>query len=510
MIAVEVVAEIRRLYYAEHWRVGTIAAQLGVHPDAIRRALNRESIPGRRPAKPRPRLSDPFLPLLTETLERYPRLCATVLYRMLRERGYTGSVVQLRRIVRPLRPSRREVFVRLHSLPGEAGQVDWADFGKVQVGKAVRRLSAFVLTLSHSRGLYVEFFFDQTLPNFLTGHVRAFEQMGGVPRILLTDNLRSVVLERRGNSIRFHPRYLELVGHYCFEVRPCHVARGNEKGRVERSIRFLRESFFHTHSFTTLEHLNAQVRRWITDVAHARPWPDDGTQTVAQALEDERPRLLPLPRHPLDTSLRTSVSSVKTLFVRFDRNDYSIPPGAVGKPLTLLATDTLVRLFDGTPEIARHLRSFDHHRRITDPAHTAVLLAQKRAANASTHDSPLHRAVPQTEPFLKAALPLYRHTGWLVNVLKRLLALYGANPLNTALTEALTCGTPTLDSVEYLLEKNRRASRRKPPLPVDLADRPELADLHVQPHPLSAYDQLCDHPDDPKDPKDPKDDKDSE
>ncbi len=497
MIAAEVVAEIRRLYYAEHWRIGTIAAQLGVHPDAIRRALNRESIQS-RPQKPRPRLTDPFLPLLKETLDRYPRLRATVLHRMLRERGYTGSVVQLRRIVKPLRPNRREVFVRLHSLPGEAGQVDWADFGQVRVGKAARRLAAFVLTLSHSRALYVEFFFDQTLPNFLAGHVRAFEQIGGVPRILLTDNLRSVVLERRGDSIRFHPRYLELAGHYCFEVRPCHVARGNEKGRVERSIRYLRESFFSTHAFTTLEQLNAQVRCWITDVVHARPWPDDGTHTVAQALEQERPRLLPLPRHGLDTSLRTTVSSVKTLFVRFDRNDYSIPPGAVGKPLTLIATDVLVRLFDGTTEIACHRRSFDHQRRIADPAHTAALLAQKRAASSATPDSPLHRAVPETERFLKAAMPRYRHTGWLVTTLNRLLALYGANSLNAALTEALDRATPTLDSVEYLLEKNRRASRRKPPLPVDLSDRPELADLHVQPHPLSAYDRLADEPKDPK------------
>jgi transposase len=501
MIDAEVVAKIRRLYYAEHWRLGTIATQLGVHPDAVRRALNRQSIKS-GPPKPRPRLVDPYLPLLQETLERYPRLRATVLYRMIRERGYTGSVVQLRRILKPLRPNRREVFLRLHSLPGEAAQVDWADFGQVRVGQAVRRLAAFVLTLSHSRALYVEFFFDQTLPNFLAGHVRAFEQLGGVPRILLTDNLRSVVLERRGDSIRFHPRYLELTGHYGFEVRPCHVARGNEKGRVERSIRYLRESFFHTHAFTTLEQLNSQVGRWISDVAHARPWPDGTTQTVAQKLADERPRLLPLPRHPIDTSLRTDVRSVKTLFVRFDRNDYSIPPAAVGKPLTLIATDTLVRVFDATTEIARHTRSFDHHRRIADPAHTAALLAQKRAAQSSTPDSPLHRAVPETERFLKAAMPRYRHTGWLVNVLKRLLALYGANPLNAALTEALDHGTPTLDSVEYLLEKHRRAGRRKPPLPVDLADRPELADLHVQPHPLSAYDQLADEPKSLKDPKD--------
>jgi transposase len=122
----------------------------------------------------------------------------------------------------------------------------------VQVGRAKRRLSAFVMTLSYSRALYVELFFDQTLSNFLAGHQRAFESFGGVPRQLLCDNLRSVVLERRGELIRFHPRYLELAGHYCFQSRPCNVRRGNEKGRVERSIRYLRESFWPTQSFTTL------------------------------------------------------------------------------------------------------------------------------------------------------------------------------------------------------------------------------------------------------------------
>jgi len=187
MLDAEAVSEIRRLHYAERWwKVGTIAAQLGVHPDAVRGALNRPSGP-LPPRQPRSRITDPYLPFVRETLERYPRLRSTVLYRMLRERGFAGSVVQLRRVVRQLRPSRqREVFTRLRALPGEAGQVDWADFGEVTLGRAQRRLSAFVLTLSYSRLLYVEFFFDQSLGSFLRGHVNAFEHFGGVPRVIQT------------------------------------------------------------------------------------------------------------------------------------------------------------------------------------------------------------------------------------------------------------------------------------------------------------------------------------
>jgi len=490
MLDAATVAEIRRLYYAEHWKVGTICSQLGVHADAVRRALHRG--PGQMvPSPPRRRISDPFIPWLNETLQRYPRLRTTVLYRMLQDRGYTGSLQQLRRVVRPLRPQpQKEAFLRLESLPGEAAQVDWGDFGSVEIGRARRRLSAFVMTLSYSRALYVEFFFGQTLVNFLRGHVRAFEHFGGVARTLLTDNLRSVVLERRGEQIRFHPRYLELAGHYCFQAKPCHVARGNEKGRVERSIRYLRESFFAARSFTTLSALNEKVWVWCAKVAACRPWPDNPKLTVAEVFAQEQRRLLPLPKHPLDTSERAWVRSDKTLWVRFDKNDYSIPPQAVGFDLILEASDTEIRLIQEREEVARHHRCYDQGQRITNPAHTKALLDQKRAALGSATGSPLRLAVPEAQRFLDAAFADHRGTTVLITHLSRLCELYGAEPLNAALAEALQRGTPNLASVEFLLERHRRAANRRPPLPVDLAERPELAALHVQPHNLSAYDQL--------------------
>jgi transposase len=483
------VAEMRRLYYGEHWKIGTIASQLQVHPDAVRRAVNRPAEPAPRP--PRPRLIDAFLPWLQQTLQSYPRLSATVLHRMLCERGYTGGVVQLRRLVRQLRPVRQEVFSRLQCLPGETGQVDWADFGSVKIGRAKRRLSAFVLTLCYSRALYAELFFDQSLGNFLAGHQRAFEHFGGVPRELRSDNLRAVVLERRGELIRFHPRYLELAGHYCFSARPCHVARGNEKGRVERSIRYLRESFWAATGFTGLADCNARLKRWIAEVADARPWPDDTSLRVADAFAREQPQLMPLPLHRVDTSQHATVRSHKTLWIRFDRNDYSIPPQAVGRDLLLRATDTEVRLFDGPLEIACHRRCYDQGQRITDAAHTKALLETKRAAFARTTGSPLHNVLPELERFLQAAFPRARSAAGLIPHLKRLLGLYGADALNAAIAEALHNRTPTLASIEYLLEKNRRAARRQVPLPVDLTDRPDLEELHVKPHALSAYDQLA-------------------
>jgi transposase len=231
MIPLAQVAEIRRLFFAEHWRVGTIATQLGLHPDTVRRALATERFV--RPAIMRPSQLDPYRPFLQETLQRYPRLRATRLFEMLRQRGYPGSVVQLRRVVRTLRPvPAAEAYLRLTLLVGEQGQADWGSFGTVTIGHATRRLSAFVLVLSWSRALHAVFTLDQTLESFLRGHVEAFQAFQGVPRVVLYDNLRSAVLERQGDAIRLHPRLLELCGHYHFVPRPCAVAAAHEKAQA--------------------------------------------------------------------------------------------------------------------------------------------------------------------------------------------------------------------------------------------------------------------------------------
>src|ERR1700685_1405580 len=189
MISSEIRVQIRHWFYAEHWKIGTIAQELGVHPDTVRSAI--ESNRFHRVQTLRPSITDPYLPFIRQTLDLYPRLRATRIYQMLRERGYPGSVVQLRRAVANLRPHRSEPFLRLHMFPAEQAQVDWAHFGEVRVGRARRRLSCFVITLTYSRALYLEFFFDQTMENFLRGHVHAFQAWAGSPRVILHDNLRS-------------------------------------------------------------------------------------------------------------------------------------------------------------------------------------------------------------------------------------------------------------------------------------------------------------------------------
>lgn len=318
MIDAELKAKIRRLFYVEHWKIGTIAAELVVHPDAVRRAIGSELFNANRSQVSRATLTEPYLDFIEQTLNQYPRLRGTRIFEMIRSRGYTGSAVQLRRVLRILRPTKKEAFPRLQTLPAEEAQADWAHFGQVQVGRTRRKLSCFVITLSYSRALWVEFFFDQRLESLLLGHVHAFQDWGGVPRLIKYDNMASVVAERHGDAIRFHTRLLELCAHYHFAALPCRPARGNEKGRVERAIQYIRHSFFAARRFTSIEDLNRQALIWRDEIAHLRPWPQDDSRRVLEALKEEQPRLLPLPAHPLETDLMIPSKSDKTIYVRFD------------------------------------------------------------------------------------------------------------------------------------------------------------------------------------------------
>jgi transposase len=490
MITPEQHAEIRRLYYGEHWKVGTIAAALGVHHDTIRAAIVNDT-QGVRRGTCRATQLDPYLPFMRDTLAQYPRLRATRLFEMVKGRGYTGSVVQLRRAVRLIRPAATAtVYRRLVTLAGEEGQVDWGAFGAIRIGRGVRPLSGFVMVLSYSRAVFALFTVDQTLESFLRGHVEALQTWPGVPRTLIYDNLRSAVLERAGTAIRFHPRLLELAGHYHFAPRPCTPGRANEKGKVERQIQYLRHAFFAARTFVDVDDLNAQFHRWRDDVAHQRPHPEQRDRTVGDVLADEQRRLLPLPAHAFETDVMRTVSAGKTPYVRFDRNSYSIPHTHVRRPLTLLASPTTIRVVAGTEELTRHVRSYDTGQIVEQEAHIAGLVAATRQANPSSARDRLRLAVPAVTLLLDRLAArgesLRVHTARLLGLLDD----YGPQELAAAVARALERDALGAGAIAHLLETRRRQRGLKPPIPIALPDRPGVRDLDVTPHRLETYDDL--------------------
>jgi len=508
-IAPDLVAQILRLHTVEKWRVGTIARQLHVHRDVVHRVLAGNCAPV-HPSALRPSRIDPYRPFLLATLAKFPTLTAARLHAMVSERGFVGSTSHFRALVAGLRPRpSAEAYLRLRTLAGEQAQVDWGHFGHLQIGRARRPLMAFVMVLSHSRMIFLRFFLDARMDSFLRGHVEAFIAFNGCSRVILYDNLKSAVLERVGDAIRFNPELLALAGHHRFEPRPVAVARGNQKGRVERSIRFIRDSFFAGRSFTDLNDLNAQARLWCLGQAADRRWAEDSRLSVRQAFEAEVPSLLTLPETVFALGERVAVKVGKTPYVRFDTNDYSVPHTHVRRTLTVLADEQWVRVLDGATELARHRRCWDSHAQVEDDAHVQRLVDAKRAGRAHRACNRLAQAAPASAELLKRAGARGENLGSITASLMRLLERWGAAALQAAITEALAQDVAHPNAVRLALERARAASGEPPPVALVLPEHVAKRDAPVRTHDLRSYDRKPDHkpdrqhgqqPDHPEDP----------
>jgi transposase len=488
----EIEAQILRYYHAEKWTIGTIARQLHVHHSVVQRVLAQAGLPGIGASARRSQI-DAYLPLIRETLEKFPTLTASRLFAMARERGYHGSPDHFRHLIalhRPRRPA--EAYLRLRSLPGEQAQVDWGHFGHLDIGRARRPLMAFVMVLSHSRQIFLRFCLDARMENFLRGHVAAFTAWGGIPRVLLYDNLKSAVLERRGDAIRLHPTLLNFAGHYRFEPRPVAVARGNEKGRVERAIGYVRGAFFAARSFTDLDDLNAQADDWSRGLAADRRCPGEPDRTVRAVFAEEAPRLLPLPDNPVPLLERVEVKVGKTPYVRFDLNDYSVPHTHVRRLLTVLADTHELRIVDGAQVLACHRRSYDKGAQIEQTSHLQALVAHKRAARQHHAADRLAQAAPASQALMLRAAERGANLGAITTGLLRLLERYGAAELQAAIREALDRDVPHPNAVRLALERRREQRGEVPPVAVELPADVQARDAPVQPHALETYDQLKD------------------
>lgn len=485
MIPHDIEEKILRLHFVEHWQIGTIAGQCGVHHSTVRRVLHTCGVPDSGAMKPS--MVDPFRPFMEETLEKYPTLPASRLHAMVVERGYNGAAGHFRRIVANMRPRKpAEAYHRLRTLIGEEAQVDWGHFGQARVGRATRPLSAFVMVLSWSRMPFVCFSYDQRMGTFLDGHIRAFRFFQGVPRLLLYDNLRSVVTARRGLAVQFNQTALDFAAHYRFEPRPVGVRRGNEKGRVERMIRYLRTSFWPARTYDSLGDLNEQALRWCQQIAGKRPCPEDNTMNVYEAWANEQPRLLPLPGDDFPAVDRLDVRVGKQPYARFDRNDYSVPYDRVRRTLTVHATPSAVELFDGHERVASHPRSFGKDEQIEDFAHLDGLMRAKREAREGRGLDQLHHAVPESAVLLEGAAKRGHNLGSAVAGLLRLVDTWGPEPVRIAVAEAIAADALHVAAVRQLLEHRAETQGILPPLAITLPEK--VRGLHVAPHALSTYD----------------------
>jgi hypothetical protein len=268
------------------------------------------------------------------------------------------------------------------------------------------------------------------------------------------------------------------------------VARGNEKGRVERSIRYIRDNFFAARVFADVADLNAQAKTWTDGPASTRPWPEGVQLTVAQAFETEQPKLMALPMDGYPVDARLEVSVAKTPYVRFDLNDYSIPHTHVQRTVTVLASADRVRVLDGAAILADHARSYDKGMQVEVAAHVEDLVQQKRGARQHRATSRLTQSVPAMADLLTSAAAKGHHLASMTRVLGQMLDHYGAPAMQEAVLEALRRDVPHYNAVRHALERARQERQDTPLIVPQLSERAQRMDVTVQPHRLDAYDDL--------------------
>lgn len=496
MISGDKEAEILRLYHVEKWKVGTISKQIFVHRSVVERVLASSGISAESFKRGRSK-ADPYVPFIRETLSIYPTLCASRLFQMVKERGYDGAPDHFRAVVARYRlPRRAEAYLRLRTLPGDQAQVDWGHFGKIKVGNAERTLSAFVMVLSYSRQIFLRFYFNAATPSFLQGHRDAFEFFGGIPRVLLYDNLKSAVIERIGNSIRFNSTLVQMAGYYRFEPRPVNVARGNEKGRVERAIRYIRDNFFAARKFSSIEDLNKQAFAWMIGPCADRICPEDRAATVRVTFMKEKSKLLPLPDDNFPCDERLEVHVGKTPYIRFDLNDYSVPSQYACRTLTAIASPTTVKIVDGATVVATHSRCWERGRQLENREHILELQNRKSASRENRGFDRLFAAAPHARQLMDLAATRGASLGQLTYRLNQLLDYIPAADLEEAIKQAVSAQTVTLGAVRHLLDQIRAQRGQSPQVPWRVANNPKAEQVVVRQHDLSTYDPIKQEEDD--------------
>lgn len=484
---------VRRMHHEDRLSIREIRRRTGFHRKTIRKMLSEGSPPERLVPlrRARPKLG-PFLEWVEGVLgsdrkvPRKQRHTAWRIYERLRdERGYGGGYTQVKSYVREARRIlEREAYVPLAFEPGTA-QVDWGE-ATAWVEGSLSKLWLFVMTLPWSDARFAAAFPRGTAEFFYEGHRRAFEHFGGVPRVVIYDNLRTAVTQvLHGRGRRLNTAFERFAGHYLFEARFCNPARGNEKGHVEGGVRWTRQRFFVPRPKVSegWEAFNADLARRVTATYAHRC--RGQRETVAERLALERPHLLPLPGRTPPMFSPAAVTASSLSLVRFETNDYSVPVRWAHHRLTLKpGLDTLEVSHLDTP-VASHRRCYGRERAVYEPWHYLALIERKPG---SLDDAAPLKGLELDPCFavLRRRLEADHNDGGgtraYIAVLRHLES-HSLEALTRAVRRALELGVHDAEAVRHLL----LCPPERVPGPLDLQGRPSLAAFHFAPPPLSGY-----------------------
>jgi transposase len=323
---------------------------------------------------------------------------AQVLLRELRQQGYTGGYTLVKEYLQPKRQAAREVAVRrFETPPGQQAQVDWGELGRLEGPEGRQKLYALVVTLGHSRAMFADVATDQTLSTLLSLHEAAFAALGGVPREVLYDRMKTVALgtDERG-EIQWQPLFFDFARYWGFAPRLCRGYRPQTKGKVERGIGYLRRNFLCGRTATSLADLRAQLHAWTWEVANARV---HGTthRVVREAWEAERPHLLAPLRPPFPHAPELVRRVSRDAFVSYQSNRYPVPCSAAGQEVTLREVGAHLEIRVGETLLARHPLCSGKHQVLPLEGHYAGLPSSAAGAPGGKARITIHFAGPEVE-----------------------------------------------------------------------------------------------------------------
>lgn len=466
---------------AKHLSAAQLAESLSLDIKTVRHWIDRPYTPRAKVA--RTSKLDPFKGQIVGWLDAHP-LSAQQVFQRLQDNGFKGGISIVKDYVATIRPRTREAFLTLAFAPGDVAQVDWGEYGTIAVGNTRRRLSFFVMVLAYSRQMYVEFTLSQTMEQFLAAHINAFNALG-VPNKVMVDNLRCAVLRHvRGEPAQFNPRYVDFARHYGFEIVACAVAKGNEKGRVERGVGYVKHNFLDGLDLPDFAALNPALRVWLEGVANVRLHRETRRRPV-DLWAEEQAQLHPVNPRLFDVGRVLTVRANRQFRVSFEANRYSVPARYAGYPVILKAYPDRLCIYHEDQLIARHTRSFERHLDIEDPDHPKALIAQRRHARDAQVLKRFLSLSPQASAYYTG---LQERRGNALSHVRKIVALaelHGAEAVVRAMQDALVFEAFSSEYITHLIEA--RGRERPEASPLVLMRRQDVLELELPPADLSAY-----------------------
>lgn len=473
---------------AEGLSKSQIARRLGMDRGTVAKYLAVDEIPEQIRRKAVSRKIDDFTDHIKARLAKYPELTAERLFREIEKLGFSGSRRTVRRYVAQLRPQQQRVYKPFETLPGEQAQVDWGHEGTFEENGQRFNLYSFNFILSHSRVRYVEYTTSQDMATFLACHVRALQYIGGCPREIVYDNAKTVVLDRVGTVVRFHPELLRFAVGYGFSPRACWVNDPESKGKVESTVKYARRDFFYGTEFTSLSHLNEQRLTWLNEVANRKVSEATG-RVPFDHLAEERSFLQSLPAIPVATYAEVEVQVTKACLFSWGGNQYSVPAHLARNKVKLHVYEDRLEVYFSGKQVVNLPRLSGKGQRLIQDEHYADRSAGPRAKQITLQQR-FEAIGPVAHDFLKGLAQ--SKSGNLREQAESILGLceaYDNQTVHAAMERAAHFGNYSYKAVKRILLRRERTPESLPQQPTEGAPLTSVPAVSVEQRPLDYYAQ---------------------